>query len=108
MRQKAHWEEWDGTGYPAELELVYFSFGEIDTKRGNESKELVSTLLRDGVVDTRSDGFSALDSAKTVWGRVLLFGDDQLLSYDAGDADYESDTPVRTATWVEMNLVNNN
>jgi len=99
------WEEWDGDGYTAEREIVYFSLGQINPSKPAIARDLVRLLQQDGIIDSLGEGFQMLHSAKIVYGMVTTVGEDRYLSKYDKEGIHEDHSKPAPATWVEMNHV---
>lgn len=75
------WNEWTGEGYDPQgaPELVYYTIDHVDTDNEIVRRALASTLQRDGIADSLSDGFKMLEKG------VYEFG---FAGYLEGESDY--------------------
>ena len=101
------WYWWEGEGYFSETnsDLVYFTLGHVDSDTEVVVRALASTLQRDGVVDSLSDGFRMLEKSSFYQGHVgVLEGETvyQVCS-EEGDTEYgDQVVEIFDATWVEL------
>ncbi len=77
------WSEWDGELYEHQIEgsIVYYTEEHIDLENDIVKRGLASSLQRDGVVDSLSQGFGSIDSGKTVYGWAGYLEDEQVLVF---------------------------
>ena len=101
------WQSWDGDGYTPsqDFDLIYFTLGSVDVEHELVRRALASTLQRDGIVDSLSDGFKILENSKVDEGFAgILEGE---LEYTACDEDGETEygdfvEEIFAITWVEI------
>lgn len=62
------WEEWDGDGYDGEI--VYVTYEVVDMSNDVVRRALASSLQRDGVADSLSNGFSMIESASYEYANI--------------------------------------
>ena len=68
------WEEWDGYGYDGDI--VYITNEPVDMTNEIVRRALASTLQRDGVADSLSDGFKMIDTSRHEYVNVgILYGE---------------------------------
>lgn len=101
------WQSWEGEGYFSDnhSDLVYFTIGDVDVEHELVRRALASTLQRDGVVDSLSDGFKLLENSTTQDGfGGLLDGETEYTVCDEdGETEYgDSVLEVVNITWVEF------
>jgi hypothetical protein len=101
------WQCWGGEGYSSgsTAELVYFTLGEVDYDNDLVRRALASSLQRDGVVDSLSDGFRIIEDCVALLGFVgLLPGEREYTVCDSeGETEYgDVVDEVINATWVEI------
>lgn len=101
------WQEWsfDTEELGESDSLFYYTVGHVDLEEELVRRALASSLQRDGIVDTLSQGYSAAESSLLSQGYsgVLEEESDLYVCNEAGETfygDYVED-PVET-TWVEL------
>jgi hypothetical protein len=102
------WEEWDGEGYESLNSFstnIYFTFDFVDIDHEVVRRALASSLQRDGICHSLSDGFKSLEGVVPTYGWVGYLSDEEYLTI----CDEDGDTPygdalgeVRAVTWVEL------
>jgi len=101
------WVEWSGEGYEpqTDTDLIFYTEEVVNLSVPLIQKALASSLQRDGVVDSLSDGFFLVNNSTTVHGFVgNLPGDIVPLACDALGLTLDG-TKLETfsgCTWVEM------
>jgi len=103
------WREWEGNGYEPETkaDLIYYTIEHIDTDNEIVRRALASTLQRDGVADSLSDGFRMFEDAHYEFGWAGFL--DQESEYTVCDEHAETeygdyvDDPL-PMTWVEISI----
>jgi hypothetical protein len=101
------WVEWSGEGYEplSDAELVFYTEEVVDLEVPLIRKALASSLQREGVADSLSDGHKLIEASHTVYGFVGYMPEDitHVFCNEAGVANsgeqLESVTPC---TWVEL------
>lgn len=99
------WQSWEGEGYffESNFEIIYFTLGEVDYDNDLVRRALASSLQRDGVVDSLSDGFKIIEDSVPSLGFVgFLPGETEYVVCDSdGETEY-GDTVVEVinATWI--------
>lgn len=99
------WQCWEGEGYFFDnfTEIIYFTLGEVDYDNDLVRRALASSLQRDGVVDSLSDGFKIIENSTAFLGFVgLISGEKEYIVCDSGGETEYGDTVVEVinATWV--------
>lgn len=56
------WEEWDGEGFEASSDLIYYTNDWVDLSHEIVKRALASCLQRDGIADSLGDGFRMSES----------------------------------------------
>lgn len=101
------WQQWHGQGYESETdsEVVYFTHEHVDMDNEVVRRALASTLQRDGVSDSLSDGFKALESSYTSigWAGIIIDENEYWACDENGETEYgdlvENSLPI---TWIEI------
>lgn len=101
------WMEWSGEGYEPETDsdLVFYTEEIVDLDIPLIQKALASSLQREGLVDSLSDGHKAINGAHILQGFVGYLGEDIVpISCDAFGVTITGEKlPFFVAcTWVEM------
>jgi hypothetical protein len=101
------WQSWEGEGYFSDThaELIYFTVGDVDINNEIVRRALASTLQRDGIADSLSDGFKLLETSYTQGGFAGFLPDET--EYTVCDEDGETEygdtvQEVLDITWVEF------
>lgn len=101
------WSEWAGEGFSAETsgKSIYYTIDHVDIENDIVLRALASTLQRDGLADSLSDGFKMIESGAFEFGYCgFLEGETE---YTVCDEDAETeygdyvDEPLPT-TWVAL------
>lgn len=84
------WFEWDGDLYDSSDEdpTVYYTYGHIDVDIDVVKRALASTLQRDGIVSSLSEGFKVVELAKVT--HLWVGSDDPSLVETVCDIDGET------------------
>lgn len=101
------WSSWEGEGYFSDThsELIYFTEGDVDINNEIVRRALASTLQRDGIADSLSDGFKMLEMSVTQGGFAgFLPGETEYsVCDDEGMTEYgDTVENVLEITWVEF------
>ena len=101
------WQSWEGEGYFSDThsELIYFTVGDVDVDNEIVRRALASTLQRDGVSDSLSDGFKLLATSYTQGGFAGFLPDDSEYTVcdESGETEYgDFVKEALEATWVEF------
>lgn len=102
------WNQWTGEGYYAQsviYELLYFTEGHVDTENEIVRRALASTLQRDGIADSLSDGFQLIADAhfEAGWAGILEGENDYTFCDESGETEYgDYVEEVIEITWVEI------
>jgi hypothetical protein len=101
------WQCWEGEGYFSNntAELIYFTLGEVDCDNDLVRRALASSLQRDGVVDSLSDGFRIIENSVALQGFVGLLPDER--EYTVCDSEGQTEygdtvDEAINATWIEI------
>lgn len=101
------WMEWTGEGYEPETgtDLIFYTEEIINLSVPLIQKALASSLQREGIVDSLSDGFSLVNSAHVVYGYAGTPEEDiipqacDVLGMTADGGKLET---FSSCTWVEI------
>mgnify|MGYP003440448463 FL=1 len=107
--RRIFWEEWDGNGLPVRDSSVpiYFTYGAVFLKdRPRQIREIVDTLLRDGLIESRFDGMRHAETFAVLHGSVVTYEGELYPSFVSDDSEIPEGVVVEKATWVEINLGN--
>lgn len=101
------WNSWEGEGYFSDThsELIYFTIGEMDIDNEIVRRALASTLQRDGIADSLSDGFKMLETSYVQGGFAGLLPDESEYTVcdEEGMTEYgDQVAEPLVVTWVEF------
>lgn len=101
------WIPWSGYGYEQENEhtLVYVTYAHVDLENEIVRRALASSLQRDGICDSLSDGFEAVASGAYRHGWVGLIDEDVEFTAceDNGETKLGDNVDsINPATWFEV------
>jgi hypothetical protein len=101
------WVEWHGQGYEPETDadLVYFTYDHVDLDNEIVRRALASTLQRDGVADSLSDGFKMIENGYVAIGWAGLLPDEHecWACTEEGETEYgDSVDSALQVTWIEL------
>jgi hypothetical protein len=102
------WIHWDGEGYIEQklyTDNIYYTKEHVDFENELVRRGLASTLQRDGIVDSLSDGFNSIaDSHVEIGWAGIIEGENNYTFCDAnGETEYgEYVEEVFEFTWVEL------
>ena len=86
------WLEWIGSGYFLNKPdpIVYYTVDHIDIENELVRKALASALQRDGVYDSLSEAFKAIDAGIVCsgWAGILEDEIDLVICTELGETDY--------------------
>lgn len=101
MTPSNKWEQWDGTGFPAEHydSVIYYYPGKVDIEDPDNLYALIDEIHMDGIVDSKSEAKRVLESAIVVHGQTTVVDGD--LAFYSGSRDEFFDS-TKEATWVEL------
>lgn len=101
------WLEWHGLNYYASKDdaVIYYTFGDVDLENEIVRRALASSLQRDGVADSLSEGFKYIDKAiiSTGWAGNLEEEHDYIVCSQDGETEYGDfvDSAIEI-TWIEI------
>jgi len=106
---ESKWVFWTGEGYffNSHSEVVYFTNEHVDMTNDIVLRALASTLQRDGIVDSLSDGFKAVDGAQVFEGYAGILPDekDYTVCDEHGETQYgDVVNTIYSFTWVEFDV----
>lgn len=101
------WQQWHGEGYEAETdaEVIYFTNDHVDVDNELVRRALASTLQRDGIADSLSDGFKMVENSyiDIGWAGIIEGETEYWACTEDGETEYgdlvENSHPV---TWIEI------
>jgi ABC-type transport system substrate-binding protein len=101
------WQQWHGDGYEPETEseIIYFTHDHVDTDNELVRRALASTLQRDGIADSLSDGFKMIEAGYIAigWAGIIIDESEYWACDENGETEYgdlvENSFPV---TWIEI------
>lgn len=84
------WEEWDGDGFDSISDLIYSTSDWVDLSNEIIKRALASTLQRDGVADSLSDGFRMVEMASVTQVHAGFIEGEKVpvLCNHLGESDY--------------------
>lgn len=93
------WAIWEGSGYEDQLSgsIIYYTEEHVDVEHEIVRKALASSIQRDGIVYSLSQGFQAIDAGVVSHKWVKQFEEELYL--EAYDEEIVGSTPV---TFVEV------
>lgn len=101
------WIQWHGNGYISDSgsELIYYTLDHVDIENEIVRRALASTLQRDGICDSLSDGFNIIEKASIEHGYSGIIEGETEYSVCNDDSETEYgdlvEEPLPT-TWVEI------
>lgn len=98
------WFEWEGLPPSEDAEIFYCTLRPIDRASTNEKLELVKTLVRDGVFESRSDAFYSVFEGTLVQGFVY---NDGVEFIRVTEDNIDTTRQAITATWIGLKNVDN-
>jgi hypothetical protein len=103
------WFEWDGEGFDlsSDESLVFYTHEHVDVEHEVVKRALASTIQRDGIVHSLSQGFSLIDSGSITQGFAgHIGGSHDLAVCDETGLTYYGDTVDETMpiTYVEVKI----
>jgi hypothetical protein len=101
------WQQWHGDGYEpkTDSEIIYFTEGHVDMDNELVRRGLASSLQRDGVADSLSDGFKLIESSSTDigWAGVIIDEKEYWACDENGETEYgDSVENTILITWIEI------
>lgn len=101
------WQQWHGEGYFSDKhsEVIYFTTEHIDIENEIVRRALASTLQRDGIADSLSDGFKMIEQAhiEAGWAGIIEGEKEYYACDENGETEYgdlvEESLPF---TWIEF------
>jgi hypothetical protein len=101
------WHFWEGEGYfsDAYSTLIYYTEGTVDIDNEVVKRALASTLQRDGLADSLSDGFKMLEGSTSRGGFAgFISGESEHTVCDEGGLTEYGDTvdKILEITWIEF------
>jgi hypothetical protein len=103
------WISWTGDGYFSDSysETIYYTDEHVDMSNEIVLRALASTLQRDGIADSLSDGFKLVENAEVVQGFAGVLPDekDYTVCSESGETEYgDFVLEVGNFTWVEVEI----
>lgn len=101
------WQQWHGENYYSSKnsEIVYFTETHVDLDNEIVRRALASTLQRDGIADSLSDGFKMIESStiESGWAGIIEGEKEYTVCSTEGETDYgDMVDEVVEITWVEF------
>ncbi len=102
------WIQWDGEGYIQQTtytDLIYYTVGHIDIENEIVRRALASTLQRDGIADSLSDGFNLIAESHVEigWAGIVEGENNYTFCDETGETEYgEYVEEVLEFTWIEL------
>jgi hypothetical protein len=101
------WQQWGGSGYyeVTETELIYFTEDHVDMENEIVRRALASTLQRDGISDSLSDGFKLITDGYVEFGWAgIIEGEKEWSVCDEhGETNYgDFVEDIIAVTWIEI------
>lgn len=100
MTTSKTWEQWQGTGFPADrlTSVIYFYPGRADIESAAQRDKLALEIQQDGIAPTNFAAHIVLEDAIVVHGQVVDI-DGELSYYQGGEDEIFT---TFDATWVEL------
>lgn len=101
------WLEWHGQGYEPETEadIIYYTYDHVDLDNEVVRRALASSLQRDGIADSLSDGFKMVENGYIAigWAGVLPGEVESWACDEDGITEYgDSVDSALQVTWIEL------
>jgi hypothetical protein len=101
------WQQWSGSGYYpiGSGELIYFTEDHIEIDNEVVRRALASTLQRDGICDSLSDGFKLIvvGDIEFGWAGIIEGEKEWTVCDEQGETNYgDSVEDIIQITWIEI------
>lgn len=101
------WHEWHGQGYESKTDakVVYFTNDHVDIDNEIVRRALASTLQRDGIADSLSEGFNMIESGYVDigWAGIIINEKEYWACDEDGETEYGDSVENRVlVTWIEF------
>lgn len=102
------WSHWDGEGYIQSklyTDLIYCTEGHVDIENEVVRRALASSLQRDGIADSLSDGFNLISDGhvETGWAGIIEGETNYTFCDPSGETEYgDFVEEALEFTWIEL------